>query len=613
MAQQATLERTPYRGWERWHEGGGWLRRDLVAGLTVASVALPQAMAYALIAGIDPRFGLYTAIIVTALGSLFGSSPLLVNGPTNAISLTVFSAVAGLGLSVSGIPDDPTVPVLQAVFLLSLLVGVFQILIALLKLGDLTHYVSESVILGFMTGAGILVGLSQIPNLLGLPSKGEGHQHFLYRLWLTFTQADAHVSPQALGIGLGTIALVVVLRRVRKKRKIEIPEMLVTLVLASVVVWYFGWGEANEEGRALISTVGAVPRALPGLSLPRLEHLDWVPRLSGSALAIALLGLLEALAIAKSIQARTGGPLDYNRQCLAEGIANLGGGLFQCMPGSGSLTRSAINYQAGAQTRFSGVFAAVAVAAVLIAFAPLARHVPNPALAGMLLVTAWGLIDRQRLRFCFRATRYDGNLALATAFAAVFLSIEFSILIGTFLSFLFFVPRAARLGVAELVVSPRGVLRERQPDDSRCDRLAVFSLEGELFFGSAPELAACLAELKQRAASGAKVIVLRLKQARNPDMVVLEILHRFVQEMQDHNAVVLLCGVRGDFAGALRNLQFHHWVPDECVFLEDASSAESSTIRAVRHAYKLLGDNTCATCPRRSEPASVPSDWYYVI
>src|SRR5262249_15229005 len=158
-----------------------------------------------------------------------------------------------------------------------------------------------------------------------------------------------------------------------------------------------------------------------------------------------LLGLLESLAIAKSIAARTRQPLDFNRQCLAEGFANLGGGLFQCMPGSGSLTRSAINYQAGAATRFSGIVSAVAVAGVVLLFAPLARYVPKPALAGILLVTAWRLIDRQRLRYCLRATRFDAGIALATAGAALFVSIEFSILIGVFLSFLFFVPRAARL------------------------------------------------------------------------------------------------------------------------------------------------------------------------
>src|SRR5690606_6076715 len=160
--------------------------------------------------------------------------------------------------------------------------------------------------------------------------------------------------------------------------------------------------------------------------LPRVD-LDWIPQMGGSALSIAVLGLLEALAIAKSIAARTHQPLDYNRQCLAEGLANLAGGFFQCLPGSGSLTRSAINYQAGAVTRFSGVLAALAVAVCLLLLAPLAGYVPRAALAGILMVTAWRLVDRQRLIYCLRATRFDAGLALGTAAAAVFISIEFSI------------------------------------------------------------------------------------------------------------------------------------------------------------------------------------------
>src|SRR5262245_51471472 len=165
--------------WSLGSYGVGLLRRDLIAGLTVATVAVPQAMAYALIAGLRPEYGLYTAIVMTALGSLFGSSSHLINGPTNAIALVVFGAIAGLS---SG-PDDPQR--ILIVCLLAILVGLIQILIALLKLGDLTRYVSESVILGFMAGAGVLVALGQVDNLLGLKQQGTGEDHFLYRLWLT--------------------------------------------------------------------------------------------------------------------------------------------------------------------------------------------------------------------------------------------------------------------------------------------------------------------------------------------------------------------------------------------------------------------------------------------
>jgi SulP family sulfate permease len=587
----------PLRGLLRGYTGE-LLRRDLLAGLTVATVALPQAMAYALIAGIPPVYGLYTAIIMTALASLLGSSRHLINGPTNAISLVVFSAVAGLS---SG-PDDPVR--MQIVCVLGVLVGLIQITIALLRLGDLTRYVSESVILGFMAGAGLLVALSQVQSLLGLRSVGGGELHLLHRLWLTWTQGGP-VNFGSLGIGLATLALIYGLHRLGRRIRARLPELLISLVAVSFVVWLFGLAPAGADNHLHVET------RWPELSLPEF-HPEWVRQLWGGALAVALLGLVEALAIAKSIAARTREPLDYNRQCLAEGIANLGGGLFQCMPGSGSLTRSAINYFAGGATRMSGLFAALAVAVAYVLFARLADFVPRAALAGVLLWTAWRIVDRKRLWYCMRATRFDAGIALATAVAAVFISIEFSILIGTFVSFLFFVPRASRLHTSELVLGPERALRERQPGDPHCTKLVIFSLEGNLFFGAAPELAEQLDELTRRAREGARVIVLRLKRVRNPDMVCLELLQRFLEDMRARQVTVLLCGVREDFAEALHNLGFYRWLPEECVFQEGVT-VESSTLKAVRRGYELLGGDLCPTCPRRNEAPGGAGPWYYTI
>src|SRR6202035_1075507 len=189
-------------------------RRDLVAGATVAAIAIPQAMAYALIAGVDPRFGLYSAIVVTLVASIFGSSSHLINGPTNAISLVIFSALAFFD-------PDARFDAYQAMFLLGIMIGSIQILIAVFKLGDLTRYISESIVIGFMAGAGTLGGLTQLGNLTGIRDRGTGQQHVLYRLWLTLS--GGHVNPRALGIGLGTIILVVVLRKL--VRKYHLPQL----------------------------------------------------------------------------------------------------------------------------------------------------------------------------------------------------------------------------------------------------------------------------------------------------------------------------------------------------------------------------------------------------
>src|SRR5580658_1322838 len=307
----------------------------------------------------------------------------------------------------------------------------------------------------------------------------------LYRVWLTLS--GGHVNPRALGIGVGTIVLVVLFRQVARKFRLPQFDMLLALIIAALVAAAFGWSKAATDGTTIISVVGSVPRNLPMPHVPQIQFW-WVKQLSGSALAIAFLGLLEALAIAKSIANTTRQPLDYNRQCLAEGLANLTGGFFQCLPGSGSLTRSAINFQAGAVSRLSGVFAAGTVALVVVALAPFARYIPKAALAGLLVITAARLVDWKRLKYAIRASRFDRLLVVVTAFSAIFISVEFSILIGVALSILLFVPHAALLRFSELTVSNDRVVRERLPNDPVCASLLLYDLEGELFFGAAPEL-----------------------------------------------------------------------------------------------------------------------------
>jgi SulP family sulfate permease len=373
-------------------------RNDLIAGATVAAIAIPQAIAYALIAGVDPKYGLYSAIVITIVASIFNSSSHLINGPTNAISLVVFSALASF---------DGQVNAFQALFLLGIIVGVIQILIAVLRLGDLTRYVSESVILGFMAGAGFLIALGQIGNFVGAAKKGKGDQSVLTQTWETL----AHGWPfnlYAIGLGTATIIVVLLLRRFVDKYRLPKIDMLVGLILASIVAAFFGWSLPAADGKSIISTVGTVPAALPGFFIPDFNY-DTASKLFTGALAISFLGLLEALAVAKSISTYTRQPLDYNRQCLAEGVGNLFGGFFQSLPGSGSLTRSAINYQSGAVTRASGIYSGIIVAAVVLIGGPYARFIPKAALAGLLFITAARLIDWKRLAYAIRASRFDAK------------------------------------------------------------------------------------------------------------------------------------------------------------------------------------------------------------
>jgi len=579
-------------------------RRDLLAGLTVAAISLPQGMAYALIAGVDPRYGLYSAIIVTLVASLLGSSSHLINGPTSAISLVVFSALAF-------IDPEARVEAAEAMFLLGVMVGVIQIAIAVFRLGDLTRYISESVILGFMCGASLLLAIGQIGNAFGVKDKGTGHQHVLYRLWLSFTQGDA-VNLKATTLSIAAIVLAVLLRKLVRRYKLPQLDMFIVMLALALAAYFAGWSVPGAGGKTAVAVVGAVPASLPSLHIAEIQW-SWVWQMSSSALAIAFLGLLEALSIAKSIAHDSRQTLDYNRQCLAEGVGNLVGGFFRCLPGSGSLSRSAINFQAGAATRFSGVITALIVALAVLALAPLTRYIPKPVLAGLLLVTAVRLINLDRLRYTLRASRYDAGLVIITFLAALLVGVEFAIIVGVALSVLLFVPRAAKLRAAELVVSPEGVVRERVASDPQCSAVIVYDLEGELFFGAAPELDRYLAEIRQRV-HDEKIgcLVLRLKRVRNPDVVCLERLEHFLREARQEGLTVLLAGLRPELIAALKRLPLGEVLPADRIFAEE-DDVDSATLKAVRRAYRLLGNrNDCPHCAEGAR-ATHPSPLYYLV
>ena len=586
-----------------WNKG----RADLIAALTVAAIALPEGIAYALIAGVDPKFGLYSAIFITAIASIFGSSSQLVNGPTSAISLVVFSTLGFF-------EPDARLDAFEGMFLLGIMIGTVQIAIAVFKLGDLTRYISESVILGFMTGAAILLVVNQIGNGLGIRAKGTAHQQVFHRLWLTLTGGSPNY--KALAITVSTIVLALVLRKVVRKYRLPHLDMLAVLIVVSVVAYLLGWTIPGIGDKTAVAVSESVPASLPLPHIPEIKF-AWISQLSRGALAIGFLGLTEALAIAKAIANETGQVIDYNRQCMAEGLANLGGGFLQCLPGSGSLTRSAINYQSGAKTRFSGILIALFVAIGLLVLAPLTKYIPKAGLAGLLIITGVRLIDLKRLRYTFRGSNFDAGLVVITTVAALLIGIEYSILIGVALSIVLFVPRASKLKAAELFVSNEGVVRERIASDPRCTSMILFDLEGEIFFGAAPELDQYLHELKERAiSSGIGFIILRLKRVRNPDIVCIEQLEHFLRDAEKQGITVLLAGVRPDLATVFSKLGFGKWFPLEHIFLEEKEDddKDSATLKAVRQAYKLLGDkaNSCELC------ASIPGkeskdNLYYLV
>jgi SulP family sulfate permease len=249
----------------------------------------------------------------------------------------------------------------------------------------------------------------------------------------------------------------------------------------------------------------------------------------------------------------------------------------------------------------------------MLLFAPYALYIPRAALAGILMVSAFRMVDSHKLAYHMKVTRMDAAIVLATAISAVAVSVEYCILIGTFLSFLIYVPRAARVRLTELVVTSERVIRERKPGDPQCTRMLIYNVEGELFFGSGPELDQELSQIEAVAGPDMKVIVLRVKYARNLDGVCVDILEAFIERMERRGVTTLLCGVRAGMMKVLRNVGLLERMGKERVFRE-AQAVWSSTLDAVRRGYEILGSKRCDTCPLR--PAEKPGesgDWYYMI
>jgi len=573
----------------------GHFKRDVFAGLTVAAVAVPQAMAYASIFGMPVEMGLYTAIVMTAVGAMLDSSKQLINGPTNAISIAMLSAL-------SIVPKESQV---SAAIMMAFFIGLIQTIIALLRFGDLSRFVSHAVIVGFTLGASILLFLDQLKNIFRLKGASDPHDHFLVRFWTDMSQGG-NVHWNSVGIAGLTIVAAVGFRFLNNRFKLGLPELLLAIALAGAVLFILDPQQLDGTVRGPI-----VNAELPSFHLP---EIDWTiaRNLSSSAAAIAFLGLLEAVAMAKSIASKTGQKLDMNQQCLSEGLANMAGSFFRCFPGSGSLTRSYINHTAGAATQWSGVISALGVAATILVLAPFARYVPKAALAGVLILTAARMNDLKTLGYYLQATKFDRWILIATALSSILISVEFCILIGIFLSFAFYVPRAAKIKVNELTVTSDRVIREVVSSDIGCSYIRVFNFEGEMFFGCAPELEKHLDNICEEAPESLKVIVLRLKRVNNPDAVCMDVLQRFVERMHERKVIVMLSGIRESMAQTLKNVGITRLVADENVFREE-SEIWASTVTAMKKGYSLLGNNHCQHCPNRAIAYEQRTDWSYMI
>ncbi|MFB4248249.1 SulP family inorganic anion transporter [Pseudomonas idahonensis] len=427
----------PFLGWLP-RQTRASVGRDLLVGLSGAILALPQSIAYALIAGLPPEYGLYAAIVPVLIACLWGSSWHLICGPTAAISIVLYASVSPLAVPAS---ED----YITLILLLTLLAGIFQWLLGLLRFGALVNFVSHSVVLGFTLGAAVVIALGQLPNLLGLDLPNQATA--LNSLTSLLEHLDAVDQPSLL-LGLGTLIVGLGLKLLAPRW----PSLLLSLVLSALVVWLL----PGVFGH--VKLVSAFVGRLPPLS-PLPLDLDLVLRLLPSAVALGMLGLVTSLSIARSLSARSEQLLDANQEVRAQGLSNMVGAFFSGYLSSGSFTRSGLSYEAGARSPLAGVFSALWVALFAVAGAGLIAHIPIPAMAGSILLICWGLVDHRGIRALFRVSRAEFLVMSLTCIATLLLELQTAIYAGVLASLFFYLKRTSQPRVQHSSEGDADILR----------------------------------------------------------------------------------------------------------------------------------------------------------
>ena len=516
-----------------------FLKGDLAAGLTVGVMLIPQGMAYAMIAGLPPIYGLYASTLPLILYALLGTSRQLAVGPAAMVSLLT---AAGIGT----LAEAGTTTYLSLCMGLALLVGLGQFLLGIFKLGFLANFLSHPVISGFTSAAALIIGFSQLKHLLGVEL---ARSSYIHEVLFEAIQKGGEIHPLTLAVGLGGIACIIGVKRIHK----ALPAPLIVVALGIACVWLFGW---EAQGIAL---VGYVPEGLPQFSFPSMDRATFLDLLP-IALTISLISFMESIAIAKTIQAKH---QDYeiipSQELIALGVANMGSALFQAFPVTGGLSRTAVNDQAGAKTGMALIISACFILLTLLLLTPVFYFLPKAILASVIMVVVFRLIDIQKPIRLWKSNRSDFWMLIVTFLATLSLGIVMGIGIGVALSLLVIVFQSTRPHIAMLGQVPgthfyRNVNRFDQVIDR--EDLLIIRFDGQLYFANINYFKDSLYEMIIQKGDRLKVLIISAESINNMDSSAIQILESFIIDLKKTGLQVLFAGVIGPVRDAMLKSRF---------------------------------------------------------
>jgi sulfate permease, SulP family len=443
------------------------IKDDFFAGLTGAVIVLPQGIAFATIAGLPPEYGLYTAMVTPIIAALFGSSRHLVSGPTTAISIVVFSAI-------SHHATPGTTEFVTLALTLTFIAGVYQLGFGLARLGSLVNFVSHTVVIGFTAGAAILIATSQMKHITSIAiPKGESFLH----TWGDLFDGVSDIDPVVFSIALVTLIIAIGAKKIMPKS----PYLLVGMIGGSIMALFL---KDYSDG---IKLVGEIPAHLPPLSSPEFS-METIRMLAPEAFAVALLGLIEAVSISRAVSTKSNQRIDANQEFIGQGLSNITGSFFSSYAGSGSFTRSGINYDAGAKTPMSAIFAAILLMIIVLMIAPLTAYLPIAAMGGIILLVAYNLVDFHHIKQTLTFSKTESSILLTTFFATLFLELEFAIYLGVLLSLVLFLAKTSTPSIPTLSIDDvddkRKLINIQKKPLKQCPQLKIIRIDMSIYFGS---------------------------------------------------------------------------------------------------------------------------------
>ncbi len=558
------------------------IKADFFAGLTGAVVVLPQGVAFAAIAGLPPEYGLYTAMVTPIIAGFFGSSRHLVSGPTTAISLVLFSTI-------SRYSDPGTPEYIQMVLTLTFLAGVYQLVFGLMRLGMLVNFVSHTVVVGFTAGAAILIATSQMKYVTGIKiPKGESFLH----TWMDVGMGVGQINIYILAVAVFTMLSALLMKRYLPK----MPHLLFGMVAGSLASIVLG-GEAHG-----ISYVGEIKGQLPPFSSPEFS-LDSIKQLASGAFAVALLGLIEAVSIARSIATKSQQRLDGNQEFVGQGLSNIVGSFFSSYAGSGSFTRSGINYSAGAQTPMSAMFAAILLAVIVLLVAPLAAYLPVAAMGGVILLVAYNLIDFHHIKHIIESSRSETSILATTFFATLFMELEFAIYMGVILSLMMFLMRTSMPNIVSIAPNQNETRHKLAEVEEygleECPQLKMVRIDMSIYFGSLDKVQRELADIVEN--QHIKHILIIGDSINFIDLAGAEMLVQEAKRLKSMGGGLYLQGAKNKVYDFMDRIDFMEDFGEGNIFGSKDAAMTSLT--------KRLDGSVCATCTKRifRECAKLPS------